>query len=51
MLTFIKAVKVTKLCMNKLYVASILRIINFCHVTRTGEEYNPKQQATAEFMI
>ena len=35
--------------MDKLYVASILRI-NFCDVTRAKEEYDPKQQATAEFI-
>ena len=53
MLTFIEAVKVIKLCRDKLYVASILRIIgfvNFCDVTGARGEYDPKQQATVEFI-
>ena len=54
MLTFIKAAKGTKLCMDKLYVTSILRIkvlSSFVsYVTGAREECNPKQQATAKFM-
>ena len=46
-MTFIKAAKGTKLCMDKLYVNSILRIkvlSSFvCYVTGAGEEYDSKQ--------
>ena len=49
MLTFIKAAKVTKVCIDKLYVASILRI-KVLSTSGAGEEYDPKQQATAEFI-
>ena len=27
-----------------------LGFVNFCDVTRAGEEYDPKQQATAKFI-
>ena len=49
MFTFIKAAKVTKLCVDKLYVTG-LRFVKFCHVTGAGEEYDPKQQARAKFI-
>ena len=53
MLTYIKAAKVTKLCMDKLYVASSYYGLRFCQLlwfTGVGVEYDPKQQATAKFI-
>ena len=49
MLTFIKATKVTKLSMDKLYVADIRTFLS-TFVMLEELEYNPKQQAIAEFI-
>ena len=54
MLTFMKATKVTKLCLDKLYVARILRIKVLSSFVMLQElersSYEPRQQATAKFI-
>ena len=53
-MTFIKVAKVTKLCMDKLYVASILKIkvlSSFVMLQKLERSsYDPKQQATAKYI-
>ena len=53
-MTFMKASKVTKLCLDKLYVARILRIKILSSFVMLQElersSYDPKQQATGKFI-
>ena len=51
MLSFIKAVKVTQFCMNKLHVAKDKVLSTFVMLQELERSsYDLKQQATAEFI-